>query len=75
MSADPWANVPSVVRARLRARARSLLQEMGLTETDVAAKGIALESLGCLERPHERLPYEDERLRALGKKLFREWEW
>lgn len=68
---DPWADVPSVERARLRARGRSRLQEMGETEEGLAEAGISLEAAGCVERPHELLPYQIVRLKALGKKMAR----
>lgn len=72
---DPWVDLPNVERARLRARGRSRLQEMGETEEALAAKGISLEAVGCLERPHELLPYEIEALKARGKQLAREHGW
>ncbi len=68
---DPWADLPSVERARLRAKARSRLWEMGVSEEQALADGISLEALGCMERPHERLPYQTVLLQGLWKRTMR----
>lgn len=74
-SEDPWRGISRIERSRLRARGRSFLHELGETEGDLVEKGISLEAAGCLERPHELMPYEITRLQARGKKLAREMGW